>query len=232
MATLTQLVDQPRAPASILFNVVGHVFNRPQRVRIAALEVDATLSEVHEAEAEATEHPVETGVVVADHVILKPRRYRMEGLVTNAPIGLSLVALQKRWTALRTSDPSIDAPFAAERLSAVAFATLNGLLEAREFVTVVTPLAKYSDLVLVALSFPRDAHTGDALRFSATFKQVRKVTASEVQVQTFSPDGPAAPKADLGPQATKTTSAPVKERSQSTLLEAFDAGVSFARKLF
>lgn len=225
MATVRQLIDQPRAPASILFNVVGHLTNRPRRVQIAALEVDATISEVHEAEAEATEHPVESGGVVSDHVILKPRRYRMEGMVSNAPVEFSAVALAKRAAEVGRAAVGLAAKPMADR----AFTLLTNLLDAREMVTVVTPLVKYSDLVLIALSFPRDAQTGDALRFSATFKQIRRVDSVETELERIPEDSPAAPKKDLGTQSPRATADAVKAKATELLRLLNASGAAIGR---
>lgn len=46
---------------------------------------DLTISESHEATAEVTEHPVEEGSKIADHVHLNPRTLSLEVYVTNTP---------------------------------------------------------------------------------------------------------------------------------------------------
>jgi hypothetical protein len=47
---------------------------------------DQTVSEGHEATAEVTEHPVEKGSNVADHVRQNPQNLTLEMFVTNTPI--------------------------------------------------------------------------------------------------------------------------------------------------
>ena len=58
---------------------------------LSALEFDATLSEVHSASATVTEHPVEKGAAITDHVRPQLDRVQLEGLITNTPINSTAV---------------------------------------------------------------------------------------------------------------------------------------------
>lgn len=51
------------------------------------LLLDASPSRSHNASAQVTEHPVETGAPVADSIRPMPRRLTIEGMITNTPIG-------------------------------------------------------------------------------------------------------------------------------------------------
>jgi hypothetical protein len=46
---------------------------------------DGDMQETHETSATVTEHPVEEGLDVADHIRVNPRRYQVEGVVTDSP---------------------------------------------------------------------------------------------------------------------------------------------------
>lgn len=50
--------------------------------------LDATVDEVHSSEVEVSEHPVEEGVDITDHVRPKADTIRIEGVITNQPIEL------------------------------------------------------------------------------------------------------------------------------------------------
>lgn len=60
---------------------------------LAAIEFDCTLSETHEASAQVTEHPIETGANITDHVRPMLARVSIEGLITNTPINETAVVL-------------------------------------------------------------------------------------------------------------------------------------------
>lgn len=54
--------------------------------RKGLIELDAVLSEGHEASADVTEHPVEAGVAISDHVRRKLRTLEIVGVISNTPI--------------------------------------------------------------------------------------------------------------------------------------------------
>lgn len=52
----------------------------------SAVEFDCTLTETHSSSAKATEHPVEEGANVSDHVRPELDRVQIEGVITNTPL--------------------------------------------------------------------------------------------------------------------------------------------------
>jgi hypothetical protein len=59
---------------------------QPRHVEIGDIWIDVSVQESHEAEAEVSEHPVEAGADIADHIRPLPRVITIEGIVTNHPI--------------------------------------------------------------------------------------------------------------------------------------------------
>lgn len=60
----------------------------PTHVQIDDIWIDVSISETHGVGAEVTDHPVELGANIADHIRPTPRTLSIEGLVTNHPIEL------------------------------------------------------------------------------------------------------------------------------------------------
>lgn len=58
----------------------------PTHVEIDDIWIDVSIKETHGLSAEVTDHPVERGANVADHIRPMPRTFTMDGLVTNTPI--------------------------------------------------------------------------------------------------------------------------------------------------
>lgn len=56
------------------------------RVALGKIVADAVLEEVHSSTATITDHPVETGSAVTDHVRKNPDSLRLTLLITNSPI--------------------------------------------------------------------------------------------------------------------------------------------------
>lgn len=59
-----------------------------RHVEIGDIWIDVSVREGHALTAEVTEHPVETGVDVADHIRPMPATIDIEGVVTNHPVEL------------------------------------------------------------------------------------------------------------------------------------------------
>lgn len=57
---------------------------------IGTIWVDVSISEQHQLSADVTEHPVEDGGAISDHVRPTPRVVHLEGLVTNHPTEMPL----------------------------------------------------------------------------------------------------------------------------------------------
>lgn len=169
------------------------------KAQIGSLELDATLSEQHQGDVDVTDHPVERGANISDHARSKPEVVTLEGLITNTPISGGF-------------DPT---------RAAKAYAELLSLKDAGDLLTVVTSRRSYSDMVLTSLSTPVDARTGQALRFSATLKQVRVVSSQTVKVTVSQPKLKA--KKDLGKKGTPET--PEQTKRKSLLKSVKDSGV-------
>lgn len=58
----------------------------PVHVEIGDVWIDVSIRETHGVGAEVTDHPVEVGSNIADHIRTLPRTFSIEGLVTNHPI--------------------------------------------------------------------------------------------------------------------------------------------------
>lgn len=131
--------------------------------------IDVAVTEEHSFENEVTDHPVEKGSSIADHVRPKPNTVTVEGLVSDTPLS----DVSQFRTAF--SDGSIP--------SREAFARLDDLRTSRQIVTVTTSLRDYDNMVVQSISVPRDAKTGNALRFKAIFKQIRVVDTERATVR-------------------------------------------------
>lgn len=190
------------------------------RAVIDTLTVDASLSEQHTSEVEVTEHPVEVGASITDHLRPKPDMLVLEGVVSNDPMPSSADPDLPRssGTALFSTHSESDATRAGQ-----AYRTLLALKESGHLITVVTSLRSYDNMALKSLSVPRSPQSGQALRFSATFIEVKLVSNREVVL-------PAQPKQKLGKKATpvappETKKTLLKDISDTTGATGFFSGL-------
>lgn len=124
---------------------------------IGTINIDASIQEDHTTEVTKTEHPVEKGANITDHVEIRPDTLSVEGVVSDAPL---------REDVISTSGAS---------RSVDAFTRLQNIQKEKLLVTVVTGLKTYTNMILRTLSPVRNAKTGKALRFNARFEEVRIV---------------------------------------------------------
>lgn len=160
------------------------------------IEIDATLSEGHEWQADATTNPVEIGADVTDHVIPNNDRISIRGFVTDAPIN-GIVG---------NATPTVNG---SNRTQAV-FDLLKQLIEARLPMTVITKYHIYTDMVLTAVNIPRDRGTGEAIEFNADFLHIRLVSTQTVDV----PAGISEKKSAKSDAATGNKTEPAKNQGK------------------
>jgi hypothetical protein len=154
---------------------------QPTYTTIDTLQLDAAVSVQHQSEVDVTDHPVEDGSSISDHARTKPLTVTIEGIVSD--------------TSTRLEDER------GEKFSDQAYASLKNLRDTHKLIQIVTPRETYTDMILQSLSIPENAQTGEALRFTAIFKQIR-IVKSKVTTQTVTLPK-AKPKASLGKQPTK-----------------------------
>lgn len=134
-------------------------------LRIDGYEIDVAIQLEHVLDAEVTRHPVEEGSTIADNVVAQPITLRIEGCVSNTPIGPIADA---RSAAGLLVDSSGARPVSTPAED--AFAHLRRVYEARQPVEVATPLRVYPNMVMQALTIPETVR--DSLEFSCTFVEV------------------------------------------------------------
>jgi hypothetical protein len=175
------------------------------RARIGSITLDAAISEQHQAEVEVTDNPVEEGIAITDHVRPKPEVLTIEGIVTNTPLPADADAqadLQQVETVTPTGESLKISSRSSYKVGRAenAYQDLLTLKDSGKTVQVVTGLRTYDNMLMTSLSVPRDAKTGQAVRFTATFREIKIVRTQVVKVarkekKTF-------PKTDNGKKPT------------------------------
>lgn len=121
-----------------------------------SFDAQLTIDEMHERSATVTEHPIENGSTISDHVIISPERLRLTGFVTDA------------------------SPRDAERgATQSAFDALDAAASSGQLMQVITGRKTYQDMILIAADLPRERP--DSMQFSLEFVQVRLVSPEVVE---------------------------------------------------
>ena len=180
--------------------LLGKFLGGRKGVEISGFTLDATLQETHNLEAETTDHAVEDGSLITDHVDVKPRQITIEGVVSDTPLNFG-ASLQGAGAIAGQVVGSKIGGTIGRQAGAIGAGALIGLLlnrsgsptknaydhfrnlqETRIPFTVITGLNRYENMVLTSLTVSKDTSTGKSLRFSATCKQIRIVSNETVKI--------------------------------------------------
>ncbi len=142
---------------------------------IGDVAIDCTVTETHTATATVTEHPVESGANITDHIRPEPVQLSITGIVSDTPIGSKQIqrAIEAGGTKVQITER--ETPTSAAGFGRTAWAKLEAIRAAAKPVKVTTRDRTYESMALMSLSVPKEAKTGGAFMFTAQFKQVRIV---------------------------------------------------------
>lgn len=154
---------------------------------IGALELDASVSELHDRSVRKTRNPRQDGTISTDHAQLDPKRIQIVGVITNTPDVFG--------AAFRPSLNDSDRHKAA-------WQTLEEIRVARDLIDVFTTLDSYRNMMLVRLSAPRTAGNTNGLQFTAILEETEIARALLVENLAADVADLAAAEADLGAQGT------------------------------
>lgn len=211
--------------------------------KFTAFTLDALLSENYQGDAEPTQNPVEQGVDVTDHIIIKPRKLTIQGVITSSPIttgtqiqGLVTGVAAAAGTALAGPLGSVvgglGGAFAGKSLAGLlgqsTGRTLQDVIDEFEHIRttrlpieIVTGLKVYQDMVLISYSVTRDVKMGQSFSASLSFQEIRFANSRLVRVRLPKKDLTGAnDKKDNGRQAT-TDPTPEQGKRTSLALQGF-----------
>lgn len=176
------------------------------KVSIGEIVLDAAIEETHTLQARATEHPVETGSDVTDHVQSLPASLTLEGVISNTPLSALGLTMFK-------NDDRADA----------AFKEFEAIVQTGRLIDIVTSLKTYKNMIIEDFVVTRSADSVDALFFSCTAKQISMVGSKIINIQPR--EQPklqrARKKKFVGKQPAVKAPEPVTQKAQSLLSKLF-----------
>lgn len=179
-----------------------------------ALPFDLLVDESHEMDFDVSDHAVENGSAVSDHVSPRARSVEVTGLFTNHPIGdgrafdsygVSNTFTQKDMYDYSDSVELVDPKKLRDGTSfraagdnvTLRFGSLKALAERRSKVRIVTALEIYDEMAIESLSWSRGPEDGEAIRFRLRLRQIRTAKVSTKTVSGVwdpeEPEGSGAP---------------------------------------
>ncbi len=141
------------------------IFKTGGLASVGAIQFDAMVSETHSAQADVTEHAVEYGADITDHIRMRAREVVLNGVISNTPV-VFLASVQAKSPLIDDTERTVD------RVE-VAHKEILRTMRAGELVTIVTSLEDYPpEMAITSYSVTRDAENGNVLNASLTLKQV------------------------------------------------------------
>ncbi len=145
--------------------VMELIFGTPTKAQIGIVQLDASIDEVHTDDAEITDHPVEEGSDISDHIRKLPPTIQINGIVTDTPI--AFLASATASSPLTTNIiPSLGTR------SFDAYQELLTVMEMGETVDVITSLRDYELMAIKNLSVNRNKDKGKCLDVTITLRQI------------------------------------------------------------
>lgn len=161
-------------------------------------DLDATLDFNINRSANVSQHPVESGVFISDHVSLNNTKISVRGVISNNVIGKASPAIN--------SIDILDATVPENRVK-YAHDILNNIFRSRQFIDVSSELEYIPNCIITSLNLPRRADLGGVFEFSMELEQIQITEQQFTEVSPFIADH-AAFNRRLG---TKSPTDPVKE---------------------
>ena len=161
----------------------------------ALIFVDATTSEQHRASAMVTEHAVESGTNVTDHVRPDNDRVVLRFVISNTPIRSAdgEAVTPEPVSLLVSSPPSRGGPDRQEETRALVVqwpepfdrirqvhGELEGIRTGGVLLSIITSLKTYEDMAIRSLNITRSVSSGSALEFELEAVQLRVVSSATV----------------------------------------------------
>lgn len=156
------------------------LFYREDGWSVGEISLDLILTETHSLNAAVTQHPVQDGSTISDHITILPRSGTMRVLVSNFSLATAAESQAETWQEVYEQGEAAQKNL--PNRAADAWEKLKDLVKRRELVKVVTSLEVYEDVALTRVETARDGETGDALEIDIDYEQVTKVKLKETKV--------------------------------------------------
>lgn len=160
------------------------------------LKIDATRAEEHSFKAKATQHEVEDGANISDHVIKAGRTVTLNGVISDDPITITAAAIGNLAGITGSLVPGLGGAVATGAVSKLgselissgskpskdAIDILEYIYEENIPLMITTSIKTYTNMIMESLNIPRNVRNANSLEFSASFREIRIVESEVVEI--------------------------------------------------
>lgn len=160
------------------------------------LKIDATRAEEHSFRAKATQHEVEDGANISDHVIKTGRVVTLDGIISDDPITVAAAAIGNIGGIAGSLVEGLGGAVATGAVSKIGSELIaNGSKPSKDAIDILeyiyeesiplmitTSIKTYTNMIMENLSIPRNSRNANALEFKASFREIRIVESEVVDI--------------------------------------------------
>jgi len=173
--------------AEIVEQLVSFFFASSAQGKIQSISIDAIISEQASYQSTVTDEPVETGEEITDHIVNHAQTVDIKGVITDSPYGETFDLINQNSDNMSRSKS--------------AYESLLALWANKTIFDVVSGFDIYTDMAFTNFTINRDANSGKAIDFNASFKHIVRVSPQHIKIPADN---------------TKTTPVGNQDQTQST----------------
>ena len=141
--------------------------------KLTYMPFDLFIDEENELKFRVSEHPIQDGSTISDHVHQELQEVTINGMYTNHPMRkleeINVVKFKDEYATTEVK-PSVTNTALAK------FETLKRMAKERKTVRVVCSLEVYPKMVITSIKYARDPKSGSSIRFTMTLREIKTVT--------------------------------------------------------
>lgn len=208
-------IKPSKVAAASLF-ASGEDFGISDADGVEKIDFDLVIDESHTLEFDASDHPMENGAVITDHVTQRLRTCTITGMFTNHP-ALKGGRDDSEWEKYADEDKGKGSVWGGyeENRALKLYNALEGLAKKRKPVRIVTSLKVYEEMIITSLPVKRTVDDGDSIAFTITLREFKVAALKKSAIF-----GKFKPK-DMGSADNRTIAQPVSNGTVSAKQEEY-----------
>lgn len=143
------------------------------KTKLEAMPFNLFISEKHSLKFRVSEHPLQDGATISDHVHRELREVTIEGMFTNHPMR-KLEEINK--VTFKDEYATTEVKPTVTNTALAKFDALKRLADLRKPVRLVCSLEIYPQMVITAIDYDRDSKSGSSIRFTMTLRELKTVS--------------------------------------------------------
>lgn len=138
------------------------------------------ISEKHKLSFHVSDHPLQDGSTISDHVHRDLREVTIEGMFTNHP----LKPLEKvNKVTFKDTYATKEEKNSLSNTALEKFEALKRLANRKEPVRIVCSLEIYPKMIITSVEYERDSKSGSSIRFTMTLREIQTVKLTQTKLQ-------------------------------------------------